>query len=144
MCVFLYYFFFFFSSRRRHTRFKCDWSSDVCSSDLYPIETVMGQAGHHRLYGIGDALLGLQRRVAAGLGVDLHLDIGDVGHGVDGQALVVVDAKARHGQHGQQDQPALLYGESDDAFKHGLSDQWLCSALALPSSALSMKLPSAT
>src|SRR5882762_5261848 len=27
-------FFFFFSSRRRHTRFKCDWSSDVCSSDL--------------------------------------------------------------------------------------------------------------
>src|SRR5882762_2264461 len=29
-----YLFFFFFSSRRRHTRFKCDWSSDVCSSDL--------------------------------------------------------------------------------------------------------------
>src|SRR5256886_16991145 len=29
MCVF-----FFFSSRRRHTRFDCDWSSDVCSSDL--------------------------------------------------------------------------------------------------------------
>src|SRR5256886_4190377 len=27
--------FFFFSSRRRHTRFDCDWSSDVCSSDLY-------------------------------------------------------------------------------------------------------------
>src|SRR5260370_5937862 len=23
------------SSRRRHTRFKCDWSSDVCSSDLH-------------------------------------------------------------------------------------------------------------
>src|SRR5688572_4646411 len=31
MCFF---FFFFFSSRRRHTRFDCDWSSDVCSSDL--------------------------------------------------------------------------------------------------------------
>src|SRR6476661_8210989 len=30
----LYMSFFFFSSRRRHTRFKCDWSSDVCSSDL--------------------------------------------------------------------------------------------------------------
>src|SRR2546430_1177445 len=27
--------FFFFSSRRRHTRFDCDWSSDVCSSDLF-------------------------------------------------------------------------------------------------------------
>src|SRR2546430_919718 len=24
---------YFFSSRRRHTRFDCDWSSDVCSSD---------------------------------------------------------------------------------------------------------------
>src|SRR2546430_10658022 len=30
LCVF----YFFFSSRRRHTRFDCDWSSDVCSSDL--------------------------------------------------------------------------------------------------------------
>src|SRR2546430_9641136 len=30
MCIL----FFFFSSRRRHTRFDCDWSSDVCSSDL--------------------------------------------------------------------------------------------------------------
>src|SRR5256886_12023568 len=29
-----FFFFFFFSSRRRHTRFDCDWSSDVCSSDL--------------------------------------------------------------------------------------------------------------
>src|SRR2546429_2872597 len=27
--------FFFFSSRRRHTRCSRDWSSDVCSSDLY-------------------------------------------------------------------------------------------------------------
>src|SRR2546429_3665624 len=26
---------FFFSSRRRHTRCSRDWSSDVCSSDLY-------------------------------------------------------------------------------------------------------------
>src|SRR4029077_4961729 len=31
----VFVFFFFFSSRRRHTRFKCDWSSDVCSSDLF-------------------------------------------------------------------------------------------------------------
>src|SRR5688572_32551951 len=29
-----FYVLFFFSSRRRHTRFDCDWSSDVCSSDL--------------------------------------------------------------------------------------------------------------
>src|SRR5205823_3318834 len=26
---------FFFSSRRRHTRYASDWSSDVCSSDLF-------------------------------------------------------------------------------------------------------------
>src|SRR3712207_4408863 len=29
---------FFFSSRRRHTRYWRDWSSDVCSSDLYKFE----------------------------------------------------------------------------------------------------------
>src|SRR5437588_8814836 len=28
---------FFFSSRRRHTRSLCDWSSDVCSSDLITV-----------------------------------------------------------------------------------------------------------
>src|SRR5690242_21956667 len=32
---------FFFSSRRRHTRLTCDWSSDMCSSDL-----VAHLAGH--------------------------------------------------------------------------------------------------
>src|SRR5256886_11393584 len=34
--------FFFFSSRRRHTRFDCDWSSDVCSSDLYILGKALG------------------------------------------------------------------------------------------------------
>src|SRR2546430_6053534 len=33
--------FFFFSSRRRHTRFDCDWSSDVCSSDLASLQTLI-------------------------------------------------------------------------------------------------------
>src|SRR2546421_3763709 len=35
-------FFFFFSSRRRHTRSDRDWSSDVCSSDLYPVHSCHG------------------------------------------------------------------------------------------------------
>src|SRR5690606_40565776 len=35
LSLFLNCFVFFFSSRRRHTRFSRDWSSDVCSSDLY-------------------------------------------------------------------------------------------------------------
>src|SRR5690242_21461100 len=34
MVLSIFFFFFFFSSRRRHTRLTCDWSSDVCSSDL--------------------------------------------------------------------------------------------------------------
>src|SRR2546430_16668124 len=32
-----------FSSRRRHTRFDCDWSSDVCSSDLAPSSRTGGR-----------------------------------------------------------------------------------------------------
>src|SRR5689334_24180419 len=50
LCFF--FFFFFFSSRRRHTRWNCDWSSDVCSSDLqlsapsqsFPVELSAAQA----------------------------------------------------------------------------------------------------
>src|SRR5260221_11903485 len=33
---------FFFSSRRRHTRSLCDWSSDVCSSDLGRRQCLVG------------------------------------------------------------------------------------------------------
>src|SRR5690242_10014760 len=36
-------FFFFFSSRRRHTRLTCDWSSDVCSSDLLSCTSFRGE-----------------------------------------------------------------------------------------------------
>src|SRR4051794_32561831 len=32
-----FFLFFFFSSRRRHTRWTGDWSSDVCSSDLFSL-----------------------------------------------------------------------------------------------------------
>src|SRR2546422_7426055 len=41
-------FFFFFSSRRRHTRCSRDWSSDVCSSDLFfalSVAAVIGLIG---------------------------------------------------------------------------------------------------
>src|SRR2546427_506013 len=43
------YMFFFFSSRRRHTRFDCDWSSDVCffrSEISAQGELRLGAAGH--------------------------------------------------------------------------------------------------
>src|SRR5438034_6670570 len=36
----LTWFLFFFSSRRRHTRSLCDWSSDVCSSDLVATDAI--------------------------------------------------------------------------------------------------------
>src|SRR6267142_5958373 len=53
-------FFFFFSSRRRHTRLTCDWSSDVCSSDLrcgilFEQQTIEG-------FGFDPELLFLARR----------------------------------------------------------------------------------
>src|SRR5689334_24412864 len=35
---------FFFSSRRRHTSWNCDWSSDVCSSDLAAAVVLIHQA----------------------------------------------------------------------------------------------------
>src|SRR5947207_15403436 len=38
---------FFFSSRRRHTRSLCDWSSDVCSSDLPTRQDCLFQSVRH-------------------------------------------------------------------------------------------------
>src|SRR2546430_8999844 len=46
ICCFI---FFFFSSRRRHTRFDCDWSSDVCSSDLGDLVVAVEPADHEHL-----------------------------------------------------------------------------------------------
>src|SRR5205085_3782451 len=53
--------FFFFSSRRRHTRFDCDWSSDVCSSDL-----VLAEA--EKLFGPTPVLYWERRALARALG----------------------------------------------------------------------------
>src|SRR6267143_3635872 len=44
-------FFFFFSSRRRHTRWNCDWSSDVCSSDLSHLPEIRRLVGTEGAYG---------------------------------------------------------------------------------------------
>src|SRR5688572_31491054 len=56
-----YTFLFFFSSRRRHTRFDCDWSSDVCSSDLRCVHFAEGGEAAH-----GQGLLRLGRGGAVG------------------------------------------------------------------------------
>src|SRR6267143_2205662 len=47
--------YFFFSSRRRHTRWNCDWSSDVCSSDLEMFDKL----------GIKDAMKDKARKIPA-------------------------------------------------------------------------------
>src|SRR6266568_6174777 len=51
---------FFFSSRRRHTRWNCDWSSDVCSSDLASggglSRTVEGNMLLSATWGLGSAI----------------------------------------------------------------------------------------
>src|SRR2546430_13579616 len=52
---------FLFASRRRHTRFDCDWSSDVCSSDLMEIKLIRtGRPGRRwiSLISIGRDVLG--------------------------------------------------------------------------------------
>src|SRR5256886_4035768 len=54
---------FFFSSRRRHTRFDCDWSSDVCSSDLNDIPLLFEvlDPGQFDLVVLVDAAVPLRR-----------------------------------------------------------------------------------
>src|SRR6266480_2821491 len=52
----------FFSSRRRHTRLTCDWSSDVCSSDL-----VLGLVNRVGVAEAAEVLLGgVQGKAQAG------------------------------------------------------------------------------
>src|SRR5256884_3073929 len=65
-------FFFFFSSRRRHTRCSRDWSSDVCSSDLFLLRTATPPLGG----ATGKKVLRLRRvgkRICIGLEGDLWL-----------------------------------------------------------------------
>src|SRR2546427_6560458 len=54
---------FFFSSRRRHTRFDCDWSSDVCSSDL-EARVIEATADANEKQGLADAKV-LEERLLA-------------------------------------------------------------------------------
>src|SRR5438034_11653561 len=93
--------FFFFSSRRRHTRSLCDWSSDVCSSDLEGVidePQRLRQARFHadvpsssggyitgtncEQFGIALAILGGGRekkedKIDHGVGLEFHKRIGD-------------------------------------------------------------------
>src|SRR5690606_40825978 len=61
---------FFFSSRRRHTRVSRDWSSDVCSSDLFALLHAGGEVLHPLLVGLGSGLRQLDLRL---LPLERHL-----------------------------------------------------------------------
>ena len=51
------YVFFLFSSRRRHTRSKRDWSSDVCSSDLFSFLNIYIRTEVKSAIGRADAVM---------------------------------------------------------------------------------------
>src|SRR5919205_1045506 len=77
--------YFFFSSRRRHTRSLCDWSSDVCSSDLLDgagkaeISTGIGFLDHMLELFARHGLFDLSVRVTGDLHVDQHHTAEDTG-----------------------------------------------------------------
>src|SRR5256886_9727826 len=86
---------FFFSSRRRHTRFDCDWSSDVCSSDL-----TLGLSGHiTRLHSLAE----LEQYIKAGIPVVTSQsfradELDGAGYGTSGHLMVIRSEERRVGK----------------------------------------------
>src|SRR5688572_384834 len=80
--------FFFFSSRRRHTRFDCDWSSDVCSSDL-AVAKLGGNRGDvvQAAQGMADVLDKLSVQLGNEFGEDSLLIIAAYGQGAAGDTM---------------------------------------------------------
>src|SRR3712207_7186239 len=64
---------FFFSSRRRHTRYWRDWSSDVCSSDLF-VSLITFTLMHNTPGGPWDREKALSAQVVANLNARYNLD----------------------------------------------------------------------
>src|SRR6478752_8938967 len=69
-------YFFFFASRRRHTRCSRDWSSDVCSSDLF---LVHGQAVHEECRCSETRVMSMMRRFSPEDRRDMVGDNGRIG-----------------------------------------------------------------
>src|SRR5882762_9928103 len=91
--------FFFFSSRRRHTRFKCDWSSDVCSSDLGECsvavvvkEATLSERGYEEVV---EAVVVIVTDCYAHA-IHFHIEVGFVGY-VSECSIVIVVIKLRSG-----------------------------------------------
>src|SRR6267143_2423644 len=84
------HFFFFFSSRRRHTIWNCDWSSDVCASDL-----IAGMESMKKVGRVGGMAL-LYFEIVSTLAMFIGLVVGNVVRPGDGFNVnpATLDAKA--------------------------------------------------
>src|SRR5215510_15623037 len=107
------FFFFFFSSRRRHTRWPRDWSSDVCSSDLKLLATVLPDSGRLRwalragqlARGLAPLLAGLGFRRLAGM---LRLAPAALSHPPAGPSQAAGEARVFHAEGRRRGRVALL------------------------------------
>src|SRR5688572_19814459 len=109
---FLFFFFFFFSSRRRHTRFDCDWSSDVCSSDL------RGWAGLDCLSGIPGLV-----------GATPIQNVGAYGQDVSETITAVRALDRSRGRVVTLPGSACGFAYRDSVFKSGEPDRWVVLAV---------------
>src|SRR2546430_9733064 len=75
---------FFFSSRRRHTRFDCDWSSDVCSSDLADTNDAAVAAAEAQ---VTQAAAQVQQKQAAVTVAQTNLDYTTIHAPIDGTVI---------------------------------------------------------
>src|SRR5260370_32545084 len=108
----------FFSSRRRHTRFKCDWSSDVCSSDC-------GRDGQSvTLKQVGEGLDGVNRVFIAVAGEADHEAVADelVVTGT-GNHCKVLDARTAR-KNGRRAQEQAGEEEQIKSTTHALELEW--------------------
>src|SRR5438876_3448010 len=101
---------FFFSSRRRHTRWNCNWRSDVCSSDL-PTAIAPGVDLEVRL---------AREHAAHVVVVGLLAEAADVGAGDD-----VVIAVGRCGVYGENLDLGVARSEERRVGKEGRWGGWL-------------------
>src|SRR5205807_7639909 len=77
----------FFSSRRRHTRLQGDWSSDVCSSDLYAIFTCEYAKSVVKIDLVEKKVAGYLKFSKGGMPQDVRIS-------PDGKVFYVADMKA--------------------------------------------------
>src|SRR5256885_8563135 len=103
--------FFVVSSRRRHTRFDCDWSSDVCSADLSFFFQAEDGIRDYKVTGVQTCALPISGQVRSKReNIDAHksgevhwdrFDLDDVSVRVYGETAVVSGHLTRKGKIGR-------------------------------------------